>query len=272
MAVVGHVESVEFITVPRLPLGGEVLHATGSFIHAAGGGGVVAVVLAELGAEVDFFCGLGDDPPGRAAAQELGRRGVNVHAAWRDCPTRRAVTLLEDGGERTIVTIGERLAPRGSDQLPWDRLTAAAGAYFTAGDLEALQHARQARTLVASPRGRAALTDEHTVIDALIFSARDRDECDWAERIGTLARLRFATDGGRGGRWWGESEGTWSALPAPGQVHDSYGCGDSFAAGVTFGLGRGDSVKKAVRIGAECGARTLTRSGPYAPAVSKDRA
>src|SRR5207248_8834769 len=42
MAVVGHVEWVDFIRVPRHPLAGEVLHAPSSFARAAGGGGVVA--------------------------------------------------------------------------------------------------------------------------------------------------------------------------------------------------------------------------------------
>src|SRR5438477_5864593 len=109
LAVVGHVEWVDFIPVKRLPRGGEVIHAPGAFTRAAGGGGVVAAVLAELGAEVDFFCALGRDAHGQAAAEQLAARGIHLHVAWRAQPTRRAVTLLEGGGERTIVTIGERL-------------------------------------------------------------------------------------------------------------------------------------------------------------------
>src|SRR5690348_11483369 len=108
-AVVGHVEWVDFVSLSRFPRQGEVAHAETTFARAAGGGSVVAVVLAGLGAEVDFFCALGDDALGRAAVEQLTDRGVNVLAAWRDQPTRRALTLLEPGGERTIVTMGERL-------------------------------------------------------------------------------------------------------------------------------------------------------------------
>ena len=36
------------------------------------------------------------------------RASVAVHAATRRAPTRHAFTTLEDGGERTIVTVGER--------------------------------------------------------------------------------------------------------------------------------------------------------------------
>ncbi|MDQ6607408.1 MAG: PfkB family carbohydrate kinase, partial [Actinomycetota bacterium] len=141
VAVVGHVEFVDFIAVPHLPHAGELVHAEAGFARAAGGGGVASAVLAELGAEVDFFCALGDDDLGARAAAELTERGVRVHAAWRHQPTRRAVTLLEHGGERTIVTVGERLEPRGDDELDWDRLQGADGAFVTAGDPAALAHA-----------------------------------------------------------------------------------------------------------------------------------
>jgi ribokinase len=45
---------------------------------------------------------------------------------------------------------------------------------------------------------------------------------------------------------------------------DAYGCGDCFAAGLTFGLGRGDSVEDAVAFAARCGAAVMTGRGPYA--------
>ncbi len=260
MAVVGHVEWVEFVDVDRLPVSGQVAHATGSFCRAAGGGGVVAAVLADLGADVDFFCALGDDDVGRAAAQQLSSRGLRLHVAWRKQATRRAVTLLQPSGERTIVTIGERLQPAGSDELDWDRLSGADGAYFTAGDAAALALARTARTLVASPRAHSAFA-EPVVVDALVFSANDRDESAWAQQLESNARVFIATDGARGGRWWGAYEGSWPAAPTPPSIGDSYGCGDSFAAGFTLALSRGDSIEQASTLGALCGARCLERHG-----------
>jgi ribokinase len=261
VAVVGHVEWVDFIAVERFPTQGEVVHAEAGFARTAGGGGVVAAVLTELGAEVDFFCALGRDPHGHAAATELAQRGMRVHAAWRTEPTRRAVTLLEDGGERTIITLGGRLDPLGADGLDWVRLRSADAVYFTAGDAAALDRAREAPIVVASPRTRAALGGEGPLIDALVYSARDRDESEWAQRVGHRARLMVATDGAAGGSWWGESSGSWRAQPPPGHPRDAYGCGDSFAAGFTFGLASGMSVIEAAELGACCGARCLTRAG-----------
>jgi ribokinase len=259
VAVVGHVEWVDFVEVERLPSEGEIIHASGASTRAAGGGGVAAAVLAELGAEVDFFCALGDDFDGHAAADQLAARGVGVHAAWRSEPTRRAVTLLEHG-ERTIVTIGERLEPVGGDSLDWDRLDAADGVYFTAGDAEALVHARAARVVVASPRGRGALAGGPD-IDALVYSGVDGDESDWAHRLAGHARLLVETRGAEGGSWTGQASGTWKPVPPPGPVRDAYGCGDSFAAGFTFGLAEGRSVAQAAALGAELGARCLTQVG-----------
>lgn len=261
VAVVGHVEWVDFIPIPRMPREGEVLHAKGpAFTRAAGGGGVASVVLAELGADVDLFCAFGDDPHGHAAAQQLTERGVTVHVAWRSEPTRRALTLLEDGGERTIVTLGERLEPGGADELPWGLLDEAAGVYFTAGDVAALENARHARTVVASPRGRKAL--EHgPSIDALVYSAGDPDETDWARRLSAKARLLVETRGPDGGSWTGEAQGSWNAVPPGGPIRDAYGCGDSFAAAFTFALAEGASVAEAAKLGARVGAHCLTRAG-----------
>jgi ribokinase len=261
VAVVGHIEWVDFVPVERFPHPGEVVHASGSFTRAGGGGGVVAGVLAQLDAEVDFFCALGRDAHGQAAAAQLAEQGVRVHIAWREQPTRRAVTLLEAHGERTIVTLGDRLEPYGSDQLDWELLRDADGVYFTAGDAEALNLARAAGVVVASPRARGALAGGGPQIDAIVFSSRDRDESEWAERTAQRARLLLATAGAHGGRWWGESEGSWEPAELPGEPRDAYGCGDSFAAGFTLGLAAGRTVAEAAALGARCGARCLTRAG-----------
>ena len=87
------------------------------------------------------------------------------------------------------------------------------------------------------------------------------DEQAWAERSAHRARLLVCTEGPAGGRWWGMAEGRWDAADPPGEARDSYGCGDSFAAGFTFGLAGGLSVEEAAALGARCGAVALTRAG-----------
>jgi ribokinase len=263
VAVIGHVEWVEFVQVTDYPPRGGLAQATPVTEHAAGGAVVAAAVLRSLGAEVEFFCALGDDERARRSERELTARGITLHAAHRSQPSRFVFTMLDDGGERTIVTVGERLQPAGNDELDWDRLTTIDGVYFTAGDDGALAAARAARTLVVTPRAgdHAAGLSAAPHVDATVFSADDRDEVGWAADWEPHSRLQVATEGAHGGSWWGESSGRWPAAPLPGPIKDSYGCGDSFAAGLMFGLASGRSVAEAAAIGARCGGEMLTRVG-----------
>lgn len=261
VAVVGHMEWVHFLRVDHLPRPGEVQTARREFSHAGGGAVVAAAVLAELGAEVDLFCALGRDAEGDAAVGELKERGVRVAAAHRETGTRQVLTLLDRDGERTILTLGERLQPEGSDSLDWRRLDGADGVYVTAGDLDAVRRARAARVVVATPRLRERLTCGDVQLDAVVFSSSDRDEVRWAHTLEPWTRLMVATEGARGGRWWGDSEGRWSAVAPPGPIRDAYGCGDSFAAGFTYGLACGMGPAQAAEVGARCGAEMLTRVG-----------
>ncbi|MDX6640064.1 MAG: hypothetical protein QOF12_1075, partial [Solirubrobacteraceae bacterium] len=47
VAVVGHVEVIEFAVVDHVPVPGEIVHASETFRLAAGGGAVAAVQLAK---------------------------------------------------------------------------------------------------------------------------------------------------------------------------------------------------------------------------------
>jgi ribokinase len=263
--VVGHVEWVQFAHVPHVPKAGEVMHACGQFEEPAGGGAVVAVQLARLAGESLLITALGEDEDGARSLARLRELGVEVGQAPRATRTRRAVTFVDDRRERTIVTFGERPQPLGADAgLPWQRLARADAVYFTAGDLAALRHARRARVLVANPRARDALG--HGVhIDALVLSAKDGIERAEAPRAEADAELVVLTEGARGGSWRARDgrSGRFRAADVPAEPVDSYGCGDSFAAGLTYGLGAGMGVPDALALAARCGAVCLTGHGPY---------
>jgi ribokinase len=246
VAVVGHVEWVQFAHVSHVPHAGEVVHAHDPFEEPAGGGAVVAVQLARLAGESLFLTALGDDDPGRRSQRRLRELGVDVSHVTRQEQTRRAVTLLDDRRERTITTFGERLQPLGADaQLPWARLAQTDAVYFTAGDLDALGHGVE--------------------IDALVLSKTDDVELRAAERAAGEAELVVLTEGARGGSYRTRDgrSGRWGSVAPPGKPVDSYGCGDSFAAGLTYGLGAGMTVEDALALAARCGATCLTGRGPY---------
>jgi len=263
--VVGHVEWVQFASVDHVPRAGEVVHAHAPFEEPAGGGAVAAVQLARLGDRALFLTALGEDEPGRRSRARLDQLGVEVRAAARHAPTRRAVTLIDERGERTITTFGARLEPHGDDhELPWKQFEGIDAVYLTAGDLAALRAARAARVLVASPRAHQALG--HGVhLDALVLSEEDAIERHEASRALREAELVVWTEGERGGSYQlrGGESGRWAPAELPGAPVDSYGCGDSFAAGLTYGLGAGMGVARALALAARCGATCLTGRGPY---------
>ncbi len=271
VAVVGHIEWVEFACVPHMPRPGEIVEAGDLFQEPAGGGAVAAVQLARLADEALLLAALGKDSLAAATDVRLRELGVDVRAAARPQPTRRALTLV-DGHEheRTIITLGERLEPSGEDsELPWQRLAEMDAVYFTAGDLAALRHARAARVLVASPRAGAVLG--HGVpLDALVLSRGDLHELEGATRWQGDAALVVRTEGARGGTWWrGQTQSRWPPVEPPGPLLDSYGCGDSFAAGLAYGLALDWTPAAAVALAARCGATCLTGRGPYQRQLSR---
>ena len=263
--MVGHVEWVEFVRGDHVPAAGEIVHASDSFQEPAGGGAVAAVQLARLAGSATLLTALGRDDLAGRSRERLGELGVTVEAADRDAPTRRAHTFLDAHGERTITTIGERLEPERADHLDWDLLDRADGVYVTAGDEGAMRAARAARVLVASPRAGKVLAETGVALDALVYSDGDELESAFAQALQPRPALLVATRGSDGGRFEtaGGETGTWAAAPLPAPVADSYGCGDSFAGALTYGLAAGETVESSLELAAEAGSACLTRSGPY---------
>ena len=254
-----------FGRVAHVPVAGEIVHVTDAWEEPAGGGSVAAVQLRKLAGSCTFFTALGDDEVGHRSLAGLQKLGLDVHAAWRSEPTRSAFTHVDDEGERTITVIGDRHEPRGSDDLPWDLLEGVDALYFTAGDVGALRHARQARVVVATPRILPTLASAGVQLDVLVRSGRDIGELYRPGDIEPPPRIVVSTAGSDGGNWARDdgSAGTFAPAPLPGPVSDSYGAGDSFAAGLTFGLGRGDTLEDALALAARCGAAELTGRGAY---------
>jgi ribokinase len=264
VGVVGHVEWVQFAVVDEVPAAGSIVHARETFFEPAGGGAVAAVQLARLAGSALFLTAMGNDEAAQEAARRLRERyGVDVHAGRRDARQRRTFTFLDDAGERTITVLGERIVPVRSDPLPWDTLAELDGIYLTGGDADAVRAARAARVLVATPRAMGALAASGVKLDVLVRSASDPGEHYEPGMLDPAPRWVVSTRGGLGGAWTGETEGAWKATALPGPVVDAYGCGDSFAAALAYGLGAGLALPDAIELGARCGAACLCGRGPY---------
>ena len=261
-AVIGHVEWIEFIRVESVPKPGEIVHASddlgrGGRWRSRRGGAAGEPRLRD-----PFFTALGDDELGRRSQAELESRGVQLHVAWVREPQRRAVTYVDDAGERTITVIGEKLQPRGyDDSLPWEELHRSDCVYFTGGDVQALAKARHARVLVATARELLTISRAAIELDALVSSATDVGERYEPGDLDPPPRLVVATSGQLGG--WARPGGPFGAVTPPGPIVDAYGAGDCFAAGLTYALASGEEPRDALTFAAHCGATVVTGRGPY---------
>jgi ribokinase len=128
--------------------------------------------------------------------------------------------------------------------------------------------------LVATVRAIGALAPARVEIDLLVSSANDSGERYRAGEIQPPPLLVARTDGAAGGSLETADGVTthWEAAPLPGPAVDTYGAGDCFAAGLTYGLAEGRSPGDALALGARCGAACVTGRGPYAAQLGRDSA
>jgi ribokinase len=251
VAVIGHVEWVTFARAPFVPLPGQIVHLEDPLDQPGGGGAVSAVALARMGAEVTFYTALGRDVP---AAEALEAFGVRVCAARRDRGQTRVLALVDPAGERTLYVIGENDHPTADDPLPWDELAGMDGVYFTGQDPRTVGLARAARVLVVTARRFESLVASGVEADALVGSRTDPGEQFDLDRLARPPAHVIVTDGARGGTGY-------DAVPPPGPVIDTYGAGDTFVSGVTFGLAAGWPLPRTLRFAAEWAAECLTWRG-----------
>jgi ribokinase len=263
---VGHIEWLEFVPVETVPRRGEIVHAAESWEQAAGGGSVAAVQLSKLADSVDFFTAVGNDERGERAQAELAARGIRVHASPVEGPQRSGFVYLDEGGERTITTIGRKLHPRGhDDSLPWHELAHCDAVYLCAGDADALLHARRARVLVATAREITTLRQGSVRLDALVSSGKDEAERYQPGQLDPEPDLVVTTSGALGG--WAQPGGPYKAAPPPAEIVDAYGAGDCFAAGLAFALAAGLEGLDALEFASRCGAGALAGPGVHAEVV-----
>ena len=255
LAVIGHVEWVTFAHAPFVPKAGQIVHLDDLLEQAGGGGAVTAIALARMGADVTFFTALGTDVPAQAVLESFG---VRVYAARRDHPQTRVLALVDPDGERTLYVIGANDHPTADDPLPWDEIEGMDGLYFTGYDPRTLQLARRAPVVVVTARRFRALVDSGIRADALVGSSTDPGEQFDLGELAERPTHVIVTEGARGGSGY-------APVRPPGPVVDTYGAGDTFVAGVTYGLSAGWDLDRTLRLAAERAAECLTWRGVYPP-------
>ena len=262
-AVIGHIEWMNFIEVDQLPKAGLISHSKKYLEYPAGGGSVIAKRLQELTkTEVQFFTALGNDFNGNKCLRILENMGIKLHVAWRNKPTRKGFSLIDKEGERSITIIGDRLAPTHNDNLDWSILNDMDGIFITAGDKKIFKKSRIAKTLCSTPRvGLNIINESGIFLDGLIGSNLDPGEAFSLDDLILKPRFVIKTEGENGGIAF--PGGRYKAFENKNNKVDSYGCGDSFAAGILYGLTSGWDIEESLNIAKIMGRNCSEHFGPY---------
>ena len=262
-AVIGHIEWINFIEVDQLPQPGLISHSKRSLEYPAGGGSVIAKRLSELtNSKVHFYTALGHDFYGKQCLNILENMGIKLHVAWRDQPTRKGFSLTDSEGERSITIIGERLSPNHNDDLDWNTLNEMDGIFITAADKELLKKSRFAKTLCMTPRvGLNMINESGILLDGLIGSNLDPGEYFSLNELKLKPKYVFKTEGENGGIVI--PGGRYKAIKTKKNNVDSYGCGDSFAAGILYGLSSDWNIEESLNLAKIMGRNCSEHFGPY---------
>jgi len=262
IAVVGHIEWGTFLRVAHLPAVGDSVYATESWQEVCGGGSVAALQAAGLNATCTFFTAIGNDEFGKRSVEQLEQHGVKVYATVHNEPQTKSYIHIDDNHDRTI-TVVERFKPTGTDSdLPWEKLAEMDAVYFVSGDEQALTYARQAKIVVSTARVATLLNAVGVPIDVVVTSVKDNLEVYKDGDILPKPGAVVTTNGVNGGRL--DDGTTYDAEVVPSEkIVDFYGCGDSFAAGLTYGLGKGLGMQEAVKVAAHAGATAAQRRGAF---------
>ena len=262
-AVIGHIEWINFIEVDQLPKPGLISHSKKSIEYPAGGGSVIAKRLRELtNSDVHFFTALGNDFYGKQCLNILENMGIKLHVAWCDKPTRKGFSLIDSEGERSITIIGDRLAPTHKDNLDWSILNEMDGVFITAADMQIFKKSRIAKTLCTTPRAGLNIINESKIfLDGLIGSNLDPGEAFSLTELSLKPKFVIKTEGENGGILF--PGGRYKAFENIKDKVDSYGCGDSFAAGILYGLASKWSIEESLNLAKILGRNCSEHFGPY---------
>ena len=262
-SVIGHIEWMNFIEVDQLPKAGLISHSKRHQEYPAGGGSVIAKRLQELSnIEVHFFTALGHDFYGKQCLNILENMGIKLHVAWRDKPTRKGFSIIDNEGERSITIMGDRLAPTYKDNLDWSILNDMDGIFITAADKEIFKQSRRAKILCTTPRAGLNIINESGIfLDGLIGSNLDPGEKYSLEELRLKPKFVIKTEGEKGGIIF--PGGRYNAFENIKNKVDSYGCGDSFAAGILYGLSSNWNIEESLNLAKIMGRNCSEHFGPY---------
>ncbi len=284
VAVIGSSNTDMVVKTSRFPAPGETVLGGEFFMFPGGKGANQAVAAARMGAEVRFFCVLGDDPFGQQALSGYAQEGIRTDAIRTEAGIASGIALItvNQAGENEIV-----VAPGANAKLSPEYLTEQAGrlekADIALAQLEipmpAVRHlARFCRDkgipLILNPAPAQDLPSD--VLQGLFGITPNQSETerltgirpqgpDTAEEAAESLRGRgvehVAITLGAGGVYYLGPEGRFRLEPPRVEAVDTTAAGDVFNGVLAAGLAGGLSWRESLGRANRAAALSVTRMG-----------
>jgi ribokinase len=251
------------LRVAALPRPGDQIRAEPLGWRLGGGSANIACGLAAAGHEVKLIGPVGTDPMADELLAELERRGVHTHGCIRmGGPSARALILLDENGERTILILGGEPWP---EPLPLRDLPPASGVACVYVESYGLFPTTIAdrfpeALLVATPPapGHGTWPADLIVGSERQYQANGLTSPYESARAVAQARLKLVvvTRGARGADAYGP-HGCYHVAGSTARQVDATGAGDAFAAGLIAALLAEHGIQDAMECGAAQGAAAV---------------
>lgn len=235
----------------------------------------MAATFNNLGGEAHIVSYIGKDKIGKSIINYMNEHDLSTrYVMEKEGTTGYCMVFLESDGERTFLTKGG-MELEFSKEIVADRLKgikyAAVTGYFLLNDgadkiLEVLEDFhKDGGYILFDPSPLVGSIDKDILIRMIRICnmvTPNTSEIEYIKEWLDEDKVLILKRGEHGGTVY-EKNGTFDYMPMKVNAVDTTGAGDSFAAGVLFGIAQGKSLQDAIRLGSQTSAITVGINGPH---------
>lgn len=235
----------------------------------------MAATFNNLGGEAHIVSYIGKDKIGKSIIEYMNEHNFSTrYVMEKEGTTGYCMVFVEEDGERTFLTKGgmelEFSKEIVSDQLKDIKYAAVTG-YFLLNDgayevLEVLEDFHRDGGYILFDPSPLVESIENDILRRIIKISNmvtpNTSEVNYIKEWIDEDKVVILKRGEYGGTVY-ERNRNFDYMPLKVNVVDTTGAGDSFAAGVLFGIAQGKSLQEAVRLGSQTSAITVGINGPH---------